>query len=430
MLRVRGPCTIAGRIRAPGDKSISHRALMLAAVGRGDTTLRNMAPGEDVASTVACLESFGVSIVEQDGVVTVDGRGMHSWAPPSAPLDCGNSGTTMRLLAGFAAHYAFASVFDGDQSLRRRPMTRIVGPLQALGARVETSDGRPPVVVEGGRLRGCAIDTEIPSAQIKSCALFAAMGAEGHTTVVESRPSRDHTERLLAALGAPVTESFEEDGRHRIGLVQYQPPAFDLDVPGDVSSAAFVSAAAALAGEVRVEGVGLNPTRIAFLQALQRMGAKVGTAQEETRLGEPVGYIDVQRSDLGAVEIDGGDPRLQDELPLLAVLATQATGRTSVRGAAELRVKESDRIAALVEGLRRLGADVEELRDGFEVNGPTPLSGNAVAAAGDHRIAMAFAVAGLVAKGDTDVDGFECAAVSWPGFSEVLASLGAEVQLR
>lgn len=428
-LVVRGPSSIDGRAVVPGDKSISHRALMLGAVGNGPTELRNLGPGEDVASTISCLESYGVAIERNNSDVVVNGRGMRSWVPPERALDCGNSGTTMRLLAGFATHYESRSRFDGDASLRVRPMQRLVGPLSALGARVTTTDGHAPVSVEGGSLEGADIATEVPSAQVKSAAVFAALAAHGKTRVTEPAVSRDHTERLLSALGAPMTDSRLPGGVHRIEMIAFAPPRFSLDVPGDVSSAAFLVVAAALCGAVRIEGVGLNLTRIEYIGLLAKMGAHVLASRTHDALGEPVGTIDARRSDLTAITIEGGDdPRIQDELPVLAVAATQATGTTTVRGARELRVKESDRIATLVVGLRALGADIEELPDGFVVNGPTPLRGAAVQAAGDHRIAMALAVAGLVATGETIVDGFEAAAVSWPGFEDVLRSLGAKVE--
>lgn len=429
-LVVRGPCSIEGHVAVPGDKSISHRALMLAAVANGPTQVHNLGPGQDVGSTIDCLQSYGVTIERSNGDAVVRGKGMRSWVPPETVLDCGNSGTTMRLLAGFATHYEARSEFDGDASLRVRPMQRLVGPLSALGARITTTDGHPPLRVEGGRLEGTDISTEVPSAQVKSAALFAALAADGKTTVTEPAESRNHTECLLTALGAPMTDTRLPEGGHRIELMAFSPPRFELDVPGDVSSAAFLVCAAVLCGAVRIEGVGLNLTRIAYIGLLSTMGAHVVAKRVQSVLGEPVGTIDARRSDLTGITIDGDDPRIQDELPVLAVAATQATGTTTVRGAGELRVKESDRITTLVSGLRSLGADIEELADGFVINGPTPLTGAAVTSAGDHRIAMALTVAGLVADGETVVDGFESAGVSWPGFENVLTALGAKVALQ
>ena len=429
-LVVRGPATVSGRVTVPGDKSISHRALMVGAVGNGQTTLRGAAPGEDVASTIRCLRTYGVGIDLADGEVAVHGKGLRSFAEPGGVLDCANSGTTMRLLAGLAAHHEFVSEFDGDASLRPRPMQRLVVPLSALGAHVETTDGHAPLRVRGGNLSGADIATDVASAQVKSAVLLAGMAADGATSVTEPAASRDHTERMLEALGASVTQTQTEDGRHRVEITPFAPPRFELDIPGDTSSAAFLVAAALLSGSVQIDNVGMNLSRIGFLIVLSQMGAQLDAEHTHEALGEPVGTFKARRSDLEGVPIDGSDPGVQDELPLLAVVATQAEGETVVRDAGELRVKESDRIAAIVLGLQAMGADIEERPDGFTVRGPTALTGAVVDAAGDHRIAMALAVAGLAAKGDTVVEGFETAAVSWPGFDRVLASLGADVEFR
>lgn len=428
-LRVRGGAELSGYVVVPGDKSISHRALMLGAVAKGKSMIRNLAPGDDVASTVSTLRAYGVRLTTDDTAVTVEGRGLGAWKQPTAPLDCGNSGSTMRMLAGFAAHNAFPSTFDGDESLRARPMERIAGPLRALGARVETTDGRPPVVVEGGRLSGAEIEIDVASAQVKSCALFAALGADGHTVVIEPTRSRDHAERLLAAIGAPITESTEEDGRHRMDVMYHVPRPFRINVPGDVSSASFLVAAAVLSGSVRIEDVGLNPTRLGFLETLASMGASVRWEAEFEEMREPVGVIEADREQLKAITLPEAGPSVADELPLLAVIATQAEGETVIRGAGELRLKETDRISATVSGLRAMGADIDELEDGFVVRGPTPLRGAVVASQGDHRIAMALAVAGLAAEGETAIEGFECAGVSYPGFETTLATLGAQMEL-
>lgn len=421
------PGSVAGTVSVPGDKSVSHRALMLAAIAEGTSSIANLAPGLDVASTVSCLRGFGIDAEGGDGATTVTGR---AWSAPSRPLDCGNSGTTMRLLTGLAAHHGFTTTFDGDASLRRRPMDRIAEPLRRLGARVEVTDGRyPPLTIEGGDLRGAEIVTPVPSAQVKSCLLFAALGAQGPTAVVEAAVTRDHTERMLAALGADVRSERLADGGLRVEIGPFAPRAFDLEVPGDPSSAAFPLAAAALCGEVIVEDVMLNPTRTGFLDVLGRMGAGVDIEQERVVSGEPRGRVRVTRADLRAVVVEGQMvPTLHDEIPLIAVLATQAEGTTTVRDAAELRVKEADRIAATVEGLSRMGARIEERPDGFVVVGPTELRGADVEAHGDHRMAMALAVAGLVAGGTTRVHGFEAAEVSWPRFPAVLSALGAEVE--
>ena len=417
---------IDGSAAVPGDKSISHRALMLGAAAEGTTTIRNLGPGDDVSSTIACLEAYGVAVRRTGTEAEIRSSGIRSWNAPSRALDCGNSGTTLRILTGFAAHHTFGTTLDGDASLRRRPMDRLVAPLGALGARVQTTAGRPPVLVEGGGLSGADVQLAIASAQVKSATIFAALGASGTTSVTEPSASRDHTERMLNALGAQITR----DGL-RVVVEPFDPPAFEIDVPGDPSSAAFLVAAGILAGRVHLEGVCLNPTRIEFLVSLARMGASVRWETDDDNMGEPVGTIDVERSGLTGIGIEGPlVPAVLDELPLIAVLATQASGTTTVAGATELRAKETDRIAAMVTALRQLGAEVEELPDGFIVTGPTPLIGTKVSAEGDHRIAMALAVAGLAAQGETLVEGYEAAAVSWPAFEQVLATLGGEVELR
>jgi 3-phosphoshikimate 1-carboxyvinyltransferase len=427
-LVIRGPSSVSGAVSVPGDKSISHRALMLGAAASGRTTVRNLASGADVASTIACLECYGVRIERREDMASVHSRGIDEWTAPSSVLDCGNSGTTMRVLAGFAARCAFETTLDGDASLRRRPMERVAEPLRAFGAKVLTADGgRPPLSVEGGSLHAADVDTGVASAQVKTAAIFAALGAEGPSTVTEPLHSRDHTERILQALGVEVVEH-DVNGHHRVEIVPAPTPPFDLAVPGDPSSAAFVVCAAVLAGEVHIDQVALNPMRIGYLDLLARMGADLRWETLEDRMNEPVGFIDARASALTATTLDEAlVPSLHDELPVLAVVATQAQGETIVRGARELRIKESDRIAALVDGLRRLGADVDELDDGFVVRGQSALVGATVDAYGDHRIAMALAVAGLVATGETRITGYESAAVSWPGFEAVLGSLGAEV---
>lgn len=422
---------MSGNARVPGDKSISHRALMIGAAATGTSMVRNIASGADVASTIACLRSYGVEIETTNGDAGVHGKGRRSWLQPDGALDCGNSGTTMRMLAGFAAHYDFTSVLDGDSSLRRRPMDRIARPLRALGAHVDAEGGRyPPLRIVGGALVGTEIDTEVASAQVKSCALFAGLGAGGRTRVTEPSLTRDHTERLLEALGAPIKQRRVEGGAHQVEVEGFDPPRFEITIPGDVSSAAFLLGAAALCGEVSMSHVGLNPTRTGFASQMQRMGATVRLEEAGLELGEPFGGINAERSDLVAADVRADDVAgFLDELPLLGVLASQAKGETAVTGAGELRVKESDRIDSLVTGLRKLGAEIHELPDGFVVRGGRPLHGAEVDAAGDHRIAMALAVAGLVAHGETRITGWECAAVSWPGFEGVLAELGADVEV-
>lgn len=429
-LIVRGPARLSGTRPVPGDKSISHRALLFAGVAAGTSRLRGLGPGEDVAATRRCLEAYGVRVRSSSDGLEVTG-GIDSWREPESTLDCGNSGTTMRLLAGLAARCPFTSVLDGDASLRRRPMDRLADPLRRLGAHVRARDDRlPPLEVSGGSLVGTSITTKVASAQVKSCVLLAGLGAAGTTTVVEPARSRDHTERLLSAMGAPIRTSHTPDGGARVEIEAYELPPLELVVPGDASSAAFLVAAAILCGEVRVPGVGLNPTRTGFLGTVSRMDGHASTEITGEHHGEPVGTILAGHSELSGVEIDAPDvPGVIDELPLIAVLATAARGRTEVTGAGELRVKESDRIAAIAEGLSRLGGTVSERPDGFVVDGPTPLRGAPVDAQGDHRVAMALAVAGLAASGETRIRGFEAAAVSWPGFADDLAAIGADLEV-
>lgn len=427
-LRVR-PSSVAGTCSVPGSKSISHRALMLGAVARGTSRVRGLGFGADVAATIACLRSYGVTIEASPDEALIESEGIAAWREPASELDCANSGTTMRTLAGLAARHTFTTTLDGDESLRRRPMQRVAEPLTKLGARVSTDDGRPPLEISGGALKGTDIALEVASAQVKTAVLFAGMGASGTTTVTEPVASRDHTERMLSALGAPVAEETLAEGSHRVRIEAFDVPVFELDVPGDVSSAAFIVAAGLLAGSVRIESVGLNPTRVRFLETVQRMDGNVTTEIAGDAMGEPVGAIVASSSSLKALTVDGSDPAIHDELPLIALLATQAEGETIVKSAGELRVKESDRIDTVVRGLRSLGADIHELVDGFVVRGRRRLRGAHVQSFGDHRIAMMLAVAGLIAEGETHVDGFECSAVSWPGFETTLEVLGADVIL-
>ncbi len=428
---VRPAKRLKGALTVPGDKSISHRALMLGALAQGTSVVRGLAPGRDVRSTARCLRALGVPVAlanDNSGhdVAVIEGRGLHGLRAPPGPLDAGNSGTTLRLLAGILAGQPFASVLTGDASLKKRPMARVAEPLRRMGALIDylEGEGHAPLRVRGpreGRLRAIEHEPPVPSAQVKSCVLLAGLYAEGVTVVRESSPTRDHTERLLARLGAPL------DGRGREvrlrGPVERLEP-FELRVPGDPSSAAFFVAAAALlpGSELLLRHVGVNPTRTGFLDALRRMGAPIELLDEREVGGEPVADVLVRGAPaLRGLELDGAEvPRLIDELPLLAVVATRAEGVTVIRGAKELRVKETDRIRAVALNLRRLGARVEERPDGFVIEGPQALRGGRVEGFGDHRVVMAFAVAGLVARGETVIEGAEWADVSYPQFFEAL----------
>ncbi len=421
-MRVRGPKAIRGEARVPGDKSISHRALILGALAHGETEIRGLSPARDVRSTEGCLRALGVEIRKEGGVVHVIGRGPEGLAPPKVLLDCGNSGTTMRLLCGILAGRPFESVLVGDESLSRRPMRRVAEPLRLMGARIQAREGEhPPLRVRGGRLRGIRYRLPVASAQVKSAVLLAGLQAEGETVVEEPAPSRDHTERMLAYLGAKL----ERDGL-RVRLVPTELGARDITVPGDLSSAAFLMAAAAArpGAEVLIRGVGVNPTRTGFLEALREMGADVTLLNGHEVNGEPVADILVRGRELRGIELSGDIiPRMIDELPLVFVLATQAIGTTVVRGAEELRVKESDRIAAMGENLRRMGASVEEHPDGMSIRGPQRLRAVRLSGFRDHRVVMACAVAGLYAEGETVIGDAEWADVSFPGFFDLLEGL-------
>jgi 3-phosphoshikimate 1-carboxyvinyltransferase len=417
---------VRGRLRVPGDKSISHRYAILAAIADGRSAVYNFAPGADCQSTLACLEALGVTVdrsAAPGGPVEIIGRGLGGLQAPPGPLDCGNSGTTLRLMTGVLAAHPFSSTLAGDASLSRRPMRRVMAPLSRMGARFEAIDERPPVTVHGGALNAIEFRPDIPSAQVKSAVLLAGLHASGSTTVVEPASTRDHTERALEAFGARPNVS----GRGVTVIGGARLRGRELHVPGDVSSAAFPAvAAAALEGsDVTIEGVGLNPSRAALLDLLRRFGAEVEAQVEQVRDGEPVGSIRVRHQALEEVEILPDEvPDIIDELPVLAALATFGGG-ISVSGAGELRVKESDRISTLVAGLRAMGADADERPDGFVIRPTKRLTGGQVDAHGDHRLAMAFAIAALGASGPTRIDGAEVVAVSYPSFFGDLERLRA-----
>ena len=418
----------------PGDKSIGHRAVMLSALATGQSRVTGLSGGLDNRATIEIFRALGATLVAPEGrsdVLTVRGAGLRGGLrPPSGDLDCGNSGTTMRLMAGVLAGQPLRARLVGDASLHRRPMGRILRPLTAMGARVaaEGEGDRPPLLVEGGALSGIDYASPIASAQVKSAVLLAGLTANGLTSVTEPHRSRDHTERMLLERGVDV----RVDGLRVTVAPAAALAALDTDVPGDPSSAAFPLAVGALlldAG-VSVARTGLNPTRTGFLTALDRMGAALAVSDPETSGGEPLGTVSVRRSDLRAVTLAGDlIPLLIDEVPILAVLAAMARGETTIRDAAELRVKESDRIATTAAQLRRMGARIEELPDGLVIEGTGRLTGAHVDSHGDHRIAMACAVAGLVAEGVTVVDDVDCVDTSFPGFVPLLRTLapGAEI---
>jgi 3-phosphoshikimate 1-carboxyvinyltransferase len=414
---------VRGRLRVPGDKSIAHRYALIAALADGTSRLTNYAPGADCHSTLGCLASLGVGI-DVDlaaATVTLSGRGFSSWRAPERPLDAGNSGTTMRMMAGLLAARPFTTVMIGDASLSRRPMRRVIAPLALMGARIDAPDGHAPLTIHGGSLRGIAYRPDVPSAQVKSAVLLAGLYADGDTSVTEPAQTRDHTERALATFGFDVHVSGLTTTVHGGQSGQ----ARSLVVPGDFSSAAFwLVAAASLPGSrIEIEDVGLNPTRTGLLAILRRFGARVTVTETATEAGEPRGLIVVEADRLGSVQVQPDEvPGLIDELPAVAALAAHH-GDVVVRGAAELRVKESDRIATLVAGFRALGIEAEEYPDGFAIHGAGAPRGGVADAQGDHRMAMAFAVAGLAAQGPSRIEGADAVGISYPGFFDALQRL-------
>jgi 3-phosphoshikimate 1-carboxyvinyltransferase len=421
--RTVSPATrVAGELSVPGDKSIAHRVLMLAALAQGESWVHGLPEGEDVLATVACLRGLGADLQRSGRTARIRGAGLSSFATPHGYLDCANSGTTMRLLLGILAGSSISATLDGDASLRRRPMDRVIEPLKRMGARLESQEGRAPIAVRGTTLQGRRYAMPIASAQVKSALLLAGLSASGPTTVVEPTPTRDHTERLLRAMGTDVHATAD-------GVVirpSHQPlRPIELAVPGDFSSAAFWMTAAALrpGWSVIIGDVGLNPTRTAFLELLRSMGAGVKVEGPSDDI-EPRGMLTVTGQRLRAVVLAAADVAAAiDEIPILLVLATQAEGVTTIDGAGELRVKESDRLATMAEGLRRMGAIVEERADGVTIQGPAALHGATVDPHGDHRVAMALAVAGLVASGPTTIEDADCVDVSYPNFFAQLEDL-------
>lgn len=418
-LPLRPAPVLAGEVELPADKSIAHRAALLAALGDGTSRIVNYPASADPQSTLSVLRQLGVVIEERDELLYVEGRGLDGLREAGEPLDCGNAGTLMRLVTGILAGQAFDSVLVGDASLSVRPMGRITKPLAEMGARITLTDGHAPLHVTGGQqLRGITYRLPVPSAQVKSCVLLAGLFAEGETTVIEAVPSRDHTERMLGL------DVFEVEGTRHITVQGGQRiPARTWAVPRDFSAAAFFLVAGSIVpeGELYLPGVGLNPSRSALLDVLRAMGADVTVTNEREHGGEPIADLTVRPARLQGVTVRGDViANLIDEIPVLAVAAACAEGRTEIRDAAELRVKETDRIAATVHNLQALGVDVEAFEDGFAVNGGRPLRGATVESFDDHRMAMAMGVASLVAEGETTIVDPDCARISFPDFWTVL----------
>jgi 3-phosphoshikimate 1-carboxyvinyltransferase len=421
-LRVKRAPRIDAEITVPGDKSISHRAAIIASLSNGVCTLRGFLPSEDCMHTVNALRALGIQIEQPEPDVLVVHGKKRVLTPPAGEIDCGNSGTTMRLLAGLLAGQTFESRLVGDASLSRRPMDRVITPLRKMGANIvaEGPEQTPPLRIHGGSLQGIEYSSPIASAQVKSAVLLAGLFAKGKTTVDEPSASRNHTELIFNYF--LVRTATPEDGSVSVFGDQV-PESRDFDIPGDLSSAAFwlVAAAAQPGGHLLVRNIGLNDTRTALLGVLVRMGAQVRETIEDVDQLEHRGIIEVTGASLKGTVIQGKEvPQLIDELPVLAVAGALASGTTIIRHAAELRVKETDRIAAIAHNLRIMGAQVIEMNDGLEIHGPAPLRGSRVASFGDHRVAMAFAVAGLFADGETVIQDADCIRGSYPGFENAL----------
>ncbi len=426
---IRRANSIGGTVVLPGDKSISHRAAMIASMAVGTTRIDNFATSADCASTLGCVENLGVKIRRDGNTVFINGVGKSGFSPPNSPLDCGNSGTTMRLISGILAGQKFDSVLFGDESLQSRPMKRVIEPLTNMGAKIESKDGKAPLKISGKQpLTAIEYQPPVASAQIKSCVLLAGLYSDGETSVIEKVQTRDHTERMLRWFGGDVNVENGEFGSRISVSGDANLTARDLVVPSDISSAAFfLVATACLDGsDITLPNVGLNPSRRAIYDVLLDLGANIELLETTEASNEPVATLRIRGglkpSDAAVSSVLRGEiiANLIDEIPILAILGTQLGSGLEIRDAAELRVKESDRIAAVVENLKRMGADVTEFPDGFKVE-RSELKGAVVDSFGDHRIAMAFAIAGLLANGETEINGAECADVSFPGFFETLA---------
>jgi 3-phosphoshikimate 1-carboxyvinyltransferase len=417
---------LRGEITVPGDKSISHRGIMLGSLAEGDTHLHGFLEGADCLSSIACFQKMGIEIERDGSNVTIHGKGLHGLIKPSEILDAGNSGTTTRLMSGILAGQDFSSTITGDDSLRTRPMKRVITPLSEMGASIDSHDGCLPMTVTGGHLHGIDYISPVASAQVKSCVLFAGLYADGKTSVTEPAISRNHTELMLRGFGASVKTDEEKH------YVEVEPEPVlhgqDITVPGDISSAAYFLVAGLICedADILIKNVNINHTRAGILKVIEDMGGNISYIDRRTVSGEEVADINVRTSSLHGTTVEGDIiPTLIDELPVIAVMAAYADGTTVIRDAAELKVKESDRIATVTENLRAMGADITPTPDGFVINGGRPLHGASIHTHKDHRIAMSFAVAALNADGETVPDSEECVEISYPGFFHDLAALRA-----
>jgi 3-phosphoshikimate 1-carboxyvinyltransferase len=431
-LNITGGHRLTGRCVVPGDKSISHRAVMFSAIANGTSTVRNFLDGGDCRATIEVMRGLGIKIEERSPTeLVIHGRGLDGLQEPAEFLNVGNSGTTIRLMTGLLAGQKFTTFLTGTPQIRRRPMSRIVKPLRQMGAViVGRQDGNyAPLGIGGTTLRGMDYTMPVASAQVKSCLLLAGLYGQGLTIIRQPGPARDHTERMLAAMGAPISTYGNTIHSERPDT---ELTPIEIDVPGDISSAAFLIVAGVIVPDSRmtIAGVGVNPTRTGIVDALAEMGARIEYRNQRDQSGEPVADIEVQFSELHGATFGGEQiVTMIDELPVLAVAASQAHGRTVVKDAGELRVKETDRIASTVSELRKMGVNIEPTPDGFIVEGPTRLMGGSVESQGDHRLAMATAVAALAAQGPTTVFGADVTADSFPGFEFTLQTLGASLEI-
>ena len=416
---------LTGEISVDGDKSITHRAIMHASLAVGVSHISHFLNGNDCQATIDCMRSVGIDILEIEDTLTITGKGIDGFAQPAKDLNCVRSGTSIRLFMGLLCGMDGKTfTLNADEQLLKRPMERVAKPLREMGADIQTTDGKPPVKVVGKKLQGTNINLEVPSAQVTSALIYAGLFAKGETIIRQDASIRDHTIRMLNGQGANIQRSGNEI---RVSPVTSLRP-FDMIIPGDISSAAFPIVAAAINShsEIKVKDVGINESRMGLIDVLQHMGADIEIKNAQVDAIEPIGDLVVKSSKLSAIEL-GGDTivRAIDEVPLVALLATQAKGTTIIRDAQELRVKETNRIETICTELQQMGANIEPTPDGMIIEGPTPLKGAIVNSHGDHRIAMALFIAGCIADGETQINDFECVTDSFPGFLEVMTSIGA-----
>jgi 3-phosphoshikimate 1-carboxyvinyltransferase len=429
-MRIKGQATVNGALQVPGDKSISHRVAMLASIANGASTVSGFASSVDCHATLDCVRRLGIEVESDNGKFIIHGKGLRGLKPEDSPvkLFVGNSGSTIRMISGLLAGQNFVSELDGDASIRRRPMARVIEPLTLMGAKVFGQNGNyAPITIQGSLLQAIDYTSRVASAQVKTCVLFAGMFADGKTSVTEPAQSRNHSELMLQEFGARM-EVASHQGQHLYSIeggVELQ--AVDYRVPGDVSSAAFFVAAASILpdSQLIIQNVNLNETRTAFLDVLSELGASISRENVSTMHHEPIGDLKIESRQLkagkGGLVLSGSIiPNIIDEIPILAIVGTQVEGRLEVRDAKELRIKESDRIKTVAEGIRAMGGEIEEFEDGFAITGPQKLTAGRIETAGDHRIAMAFSIAALLAEGETEIIEADCAEVSFPEFYDLL----------